>query len=548
MRGWRRRELLRSLLGWPLACVAGCGSRRRLPAAGEIVGAAHAVGHRLREAAARRVELPAEAWQPARVVIVGGGVAGLSAAWQLRRQQIADVVVVELEHDIGGTSRAGRLGDIPCPWGAHYLPVPLPHQRALLNLLEELGVVEGWNAEGEPQIAEQFLCRDPQERLFYRGRWYEGLYLTEGATSEDARQWQAFQAEMARWAMWRDAAGRRAFTLPVSACSTAEEVTAWDGLSVRDWLDQRGWTSPRLRWVVDYACRDDYGLRLHQTSAWAGLFYFASRYSAEHQAAQPLLTWPEGNGWLVRHLRERSGATVHTGWLVTDVRPRGAENEALEVLAISADGLRVQGWRAAAVIWAAPQFVAPYVIRGYRDDSLRRQAAADFQYGSWLVANVQLAERPSSVGFPLAWDNVLYDSPSLGYVVATHQMDRDYGPTVLTYYFPLCDDDPAAARQWLLDLTWHECAELVLTDLETAHPELRGLVTRLDVMRWGHAMIRPTPGFVWGRSRREAARPWRGIHFAHTDLSGLALFEEAFDHGVRAADEVAAALTEEPPA
>ena len=39
-------------------------------------------------------------------------------------------------------------------------------------------------------------------------------------------------------------------------------------------------------------------------------------------------------------------------------------------------------------------------------------------------------------------------------------------------------------------------------------------------------------------ARREAARPWRGIHFAHSDLSGLALFEEAFYHGTRAADEV----------
>ena len=60
-------------------------------------------------------------------------------------------------------------------------------------------------------------------------------------------------------------------------------------------------------------------------------------------------------------------------------------------------------------------------------------------------------------------------------------------------------------------------------------------------MRWGHAMIRPRPHFVWGGDRAAAARPYRGIHFANTDLSGLALFEEAFDHGVRAAEEVLAA-------
>jgi hypothetical protein len=60
-------------------------------------------------------------------------------------------------------------------------------------------------------------------------------------------------------------------------------------------------------------------------------------------------------------------------------------------------------------------------------------------------------------------------------------------------------------------------------------------------MRWGHAMIRPRPGFVWGGARAAAARPYRGVYFANADLSGVGLFEEAFYHGVRAAEEVLAA-------
>ena len=92
----------------------------------------------------------------------------------------------------------------------------------------------------------------------------------------------------------------------------------------------------------------------------------------------------------------------------------------------------------------------------------------------------------------------------------------------------------------MLQLGWEEWAELALADLERPHSDIRRLTARLDVMRWGHAMIRPRPGFVSGAARREAAKPFRGIHFAHSDLSGLALFEEAFDHGLRAADEVLA--------
>ena len=46
-------------------------------------------------------------------------------------------------------------------------------------------------------------------------------------------------------------------------------------------------------------------------------------------------------------------------------------------------------------------------------------------------------------------------------------------------------------------------------------------------MRWGHAMVRPEPGTVWSDGRRQAAEPLGRIHFAHTDLSRVALFEEA---------------------
>ena len=172
----------------------------------------------------------------------------------------------------------------------------------------------------------------------------------------------------------------------------------------------------------------------------------------------------------------------------------------------------------------------------------RRKAAAEFEYSPWLVANVHLRQRPAETSFPLAWDNVIYNSRSLGYVTATHQAGIDYGPTVLTWYDALCDEPVRTARKRLLEMTWRDAAEIVLSDLEQAHPEIRSLVERLDVMKWGHAMVRPRPGFVWSRARREASLPLDLIHFAGTDLSGVALCEEAVFHGVRAAEEVLGGL------
>jgi len=533
-----RRELLAGFLGLPVA-MAACRRSETTPLpAGEIVGASDVFGHRVRDGL--RVEVPKDAWSNIPLVIVGGGVAGLTAAWRLQNSGFKDFALLELESAPGGTSRSGSNRLISFPWGAHYIPAPMKENTALVSLLDEMGVVEGKDQNGEPVIAEQFLCRDPEERVFYKGRWYEGLYLHAGETDDDKQQLQKFNAELDRWIAWRDARGRRAFTLPVSACSDDAEVTALDRVSMAEWMDARGFSSPRLRWWVNYACRDDYGMTLEQTSAWAGLFYFCSRVLAPNVESQSLITWPEGNGRLVRHLFERVKANVQLDRAAIELIPVA---DGVDVITLDHEGRTPRGFHAQRVIFAAPQFMARYVVRPYRDNPPAH--IAEFHFGAWMVANLTLKDRPkpsSARDFPLAWDNVLYESPSLGYVVATHQRGLDRGPTVLTYYYPLCDENPRLARTRLLETDWHGWAEVTLADLSRAHTDIRNLVERLDVMRWGHAMIRPRTGFMWGQARREAAQPFRSIHFAHSELSGVALFEEAFDVGLRVADSVSHGL------
>jgi protoporphyrinogen oxidase len=529
--------LLAAFLGVP-AALAACRSNEnpRLPD-GEIVGASDIIGHRIRDGL--RVTPSKDQWQRVRVAIVGGGVAGLSAAWQLLASGYQDFVLLELEQAPGGTARSGSSTLVSYPWGAHYLPAPMKENSALISLLDEMNVLEGRDSEGQPVVAEQFLCRDPEERVFYRGRWYEGLYLRVGASADDLSQFDAFNAEINRWVAWRDSKGRRAFAIPVASGSDDAEVTDLDKMTMAEWLDLRGWHSERLRWLIDYACRDDYGLRLEQTSAWAGLFYFASRVTKPGSEARPLMTWPEGNGRLVSHLYNRVRSRVQLGLAVCEIVPTDENGKSgVDIVAIDREAQVARGFHADKVIFAAPHFLTSYVIRPYRENPPAH--AAEFQYGAWMVANLFLRDRTKDRGFPLAWDNVLYESPALGYVVATHQRGLDRGPTVFTSYYPLCDADPRAARSTLLATGRDEWADIALTDLSRAHPEIRSLTERLDVMRWGHAMIRPRPGFVWGEARSTAMKAYRGIHFANTDLSGVPLFEEAFYHGTRAASEVLA--------
>jgi hypothetical protein len=351
---------------------------------------------------------------------------------------------------------------------------------------------------------------------------------------EDLRQQAAFEAEVGKWVAFRDAQGRRAFSVPSALSGEAAELDALDRLSMAEFLDARGLTSPRLRWFVEYGCRDDYGASLATTSAWAGLFYFAARVEKAGGRGAEYVTFPEGNGRLIEHLREKIEGPVRTACAVTRLLPtdQGVTVDAFDF----ARNVPV-GFEAEQVICALPRHVVGRVVEPWRG---RRPDFVEATYSSWVVANLTLSARLDEPSFPLAWDNVLYDSRGLGYVVATHQSGRDYGPTVLTYYLPLLDQPPGLERQLLAESDWRHWADAILADLSRAHPDLEAKLTGLDVWRWGHAMVRPTPGSMRGPRLAQARAPLGHLHFAHTDLSGLALFEEAQHWGVRAAEQVLA--------
>ena len=527
-RGVSRRTFLRGLAGGTgaLAC-AGAGCHRVAPREhiqGSIVGASAGRGHLLRESPTFSDTTQATR---AGVVIVGGGIAGLSAAWKLKKSGFDDFVVLELESAVGGNASHGSYMGQAYPWGAHYVPLPGPRLTAVRELFEELGVITGYT-DGVPNFNEYFVCAAPQERLYKDGGWHEGILPQRAESPRTRAQYSAFFQAMQDFRQARGQDGKPAFALPIAHSSQDVAFLQLDHISMAEYMHRAGWDAPSLCWYVDYCCRDDYGCGAQTVSAWAGIHYFAARVGvAANVERHSVLTWPAGNGWIVQQLRERLAQHLQVNQVALRVQQTAT---GIDVHTFHVSDPRVTRLQAQAVIVAVPQFVAARLL-----DNLDASA---FTYAPWMVANVHVRRR-AMLGETPAWDNVLYGGAGLGYVLATHQrLEARPQDAHLTYYRPLDHDAPPAARRSALTTPYSGWRDGVLNDLEQAHFQLSAHVDRLDVWLWGHGMVRPTPGFLWGKARREAATARGAVYFAHSDLSGLSLFEEANYHGVRAAEQV----------
>lgn len=477
------------------------------PVTGGFVFESQSTGHAIRD----RESIPAPR-QTVKVplVIIGGGMSGLSAAWWLEKKGFHDFLVLELEKEAGGNSRHGRNQISAYPWGAHYVPVPNADSTLVRELFTEFGLfVDGhWD--------ERWLCHAPQERLFLHGRWQDGIEPDIGLTAEDHRQFQAFERRIKEF---RDS---NQFRIPMATGAPADSPL--DRLNFRDWLQQNGFHSKYLHWLADYSTRDDYGAAAADTSAWAGIHYFAAR---DHDEKGPL-TWPEGNGWILSRLLKKLESYVRTGKPVVRIAPNGANWHVQ-----TGDTL----YQCAAVIYAAPAFLLPYL-----DPTV--PPVKSMSWSPWLVSNVTLDRMPEEKGMERAWDNVIYNSPSLGYVVATHQnVQMRTDQTVLTHYWALSHATPALARRELLSTNWGNWKERILADLERAHRDIRSCVTHIDIFRNGHAMVRPVPGFLSNPERRSWITGRERFYYASADVSGFSIFEEAQYRGVEAARRALSVLS-----
>mgnify|MGYP000874319787 FL=1 len=470
------------------------------------------------------------------IAIVGAGISGLTTAYYLEKNNVSDFLIFDLASKHGGNSISDSNLVSAYPWAAHYLPIVNNSNTDLIDFLKEQNVINGFDTAGLPIYNEYYLCFDPEERLFINGQWQDGLIPNVGVPISERKEIDRFFKIVNDFKNKLGSDGKFVFDIPLCQSSKDEEYRALDKISFETFLKQNKFTSSYLFWYLNYCCKDDYGSTITDTSAYAGLHYFcARRAKASNADSSAILTWPEGNSFLANKLAQPIKEKLKTSHLTLSVSLKDGKAEVITLNVTTNECIR---YLCDQVVLATPQYINNYLLPN--DLAKNRKTDGLFEYTPWMVANITTSYLNEYNGEPLSWDNVMYHSKSLGYVNACHQhLNKDESSYVLTYYLPLVDLPIKEARKLARERTHAEWIKDIVKDLNLAHYNIEEHITNIDIKIWGHAMIKPKMNFIFNMEKDKCKEPIENkIFFAHTDLSGVSIFEEAFSQGIEVAKQI----------
>jgi oxygen-dependent protoporphyrinogen oxidase len=445
------------------------------------------------------------------VVVVGGGIAGLAAAWRLREH---DVLLLEAGERLGGRLRSDPRGDYWVNYGAHLFPGPgtIVDRMARdcgLDTVPVTGSMRGL------AVGPKLLTRGPVETY--------PLRLPFSVRDRIAFARAGLRVHRAVSA-YRRVSTRGAGETPADV--RARVLAFEDDRSFADFL---GPLPPAVEPIFSCAAHRATA-ELSELSAGCGIGLFALVWGGKRSLiARNLLG---GAGQLPATLRRRLGARARTGCRVTGLRPQGAE-----LLVDYQAGGRVGSVHARHVIVAvqAP-FAAPLVapVAG-------RAAAAleQMTYGAFLTVAVETRETRA-----MPWDRVYaMATPGRVFDMFTNQAHalrgdgkRRPGGSLMLF---------AGARRAaaLLRQPDEAITERFLADLHDLYPQTRGVIADATVHRWelGNVYARP------GRHRLQGALEGAlgahsNLHLAGDYFAELGNMEAAARTGTVAAERVEARL------
>jgi hypothetical protein len=143
--------------------------------------------------------------------------------------------------------KAGKNAVCEYPYGAHYLPIPNENFTDLINFLKakskSLPVL---TQKALPIYNEYYLCAEPQERLFFRGIWHEGIPPKSGLTPLEQKELSQFLKTTHQFKHEVGSDGKPAFALPLEWSSLDDKFLQLDKISMQAYLKQEGYKTEFL--------------------------------------------------------------------------------------------------------------------------------------------------------------------------------------------------------------------------------------------------------------------------------------------------------------
>jgi hypothetical protein len=479
-------------------------------------------------------------------IIVGGGIAGLVAAYRLRQSRL---LLLEGAADTGGVAKSAHWMGIEYALGAAYIIDPDPdsedpREKTGFELLAELGLRARGEDIGTNRALQRRLSGDANHCVFSSRRVVpeEAVYSPRNRRFfEHVLDSDNYPSVPATDRALVDALDRVSFEAFLGDAPLQRRLY---GRSV-------GPLSALGREAIEYYCWGAFGTTARETSAYHGLNFFAAEYG-------DILVFPGGNACIARRLAERirqaDASAIRTGAWTLRVDRAGAD---YAVTTWESGTLR--RYRARTVVLSAPLFLAPRIVPALPD--AQKRAIATLDYRAYVVANVLLGRSAPAIfrspafrqgyeltrvhGVDIAGADTVRLSGQKVYsdaILADFATGGHPSRTVLTVYRPY---PYRAGRAQLMAATYQAIEDEVRREVLAGFGPhgLRALdIEGVEIARWGHPMIVTRPGQLADGTLAAAAQSMPGLYFAHTDVTGSPAYENAIAAAHDAVDAVRAHL------